>query len=77
MNTSSKPSRAAIEKLIRAFLAQHPNSPTLLVAQSVWGELRSQTRNVYVDSWLWIRDQMEVLAGTGALRRDGQVWSLA
>ena len=63
------------------FLATHPASPALLVAQHVWAEVRDAGRDVHVDSWLWIREQMEALAAQGILRRqqrDGaQVWWLS
>lgn len=71
------PSIGAILKSIRAYLTKHPNSPALLVAQHVWGELCPVTTDVHVDSWMWIREQMEALARQGLLRRDGAVWSLA
>jgi hypothetical protein len=71
------PSIGAILKSIRAYLTKHPKSPALLVAQHVWGELCPATRDVHVDSWVWIRERMEELAQAGELRCEGAVWSLA
>lgn len=71
----------SIETGICQFLATHPSSPALLVAQYVWAEGRDTGRDLHLDSWLWIRERMEQLAARGVLRcevRGGVlVWSLA
>jgi hypothetical protein len=71
---------ASIETGICRFLAAHPASPALLVAQAVWAETRRARPDLHLDSWLWIRERMEQLAAEGRLRREErggvQVWSV-
>lgn len=74
-------SAPAIEVGICRFLAAHPASSALMVAQHVWAEVPETGRDLHVDSWLWIREQMETLAARGILRRQqqngAQLWWLS